>query len=1260
MKTALKHLSLLAAATFGFSIACFGQLQWSSYNNVGALVTASLASGGDATYGGSVTFTIPANTERIFMATNFATITLNTAGATEAVYFTLTASGGLSTGTLGRILGMGLFNDPGTFSNALDDQGYWCNFNTGNPSFEGFYRPNTVTTFFQYDGNHKPGSSTTKTGLPTDGQTYGVQFELVNVSNSGIGIGTSKTPYSAAGAYMTNISGTLGTVNQVGYWSSTPFTTLSVNSFNEFAVMFNNTTVNSVTVTLSGITLVPLNPGISTSPQPYSGSVGSTAAFTVAVNTNALTPLAFQWYETNASGVVALTDGLTPNGSYVTNSATASTLLFTNTLTFTNLQTLDSGNIFVVITNAYGAVTSAPVAMNIIAADSPPTNVVVTPPGATVITGQGTNFTASSIAAPTPTLYWFDNNNNLLQSGAGVTLALSSLQLANGGTYSVIASNYLGTASTNFTVTVIVPPCISQQPGSVLVNAGDPVNFSVVEGGCAVPAPAYQWYKNGNVISGATATSYSITSAALSDIAYYTVGISNSAGSVTSSGAKLAMYSTSMTGTPSLPANNAPGLCVDTYLSITFNQAPSVGNVGQIRIYDASNPSTPVDTIDMSQNNALGVQAHSLFAGDSQAFNYYPIMVAGYTATIYPHSGVLTTGKTYYVTIDPGVIVDPSLAYFPGISSSSTWQFTTKANGPANATNLVVVADGSGDFVTVQGAVDSIPLNNTNYTVINIRDGNYVEIVNISLKHNVTFRGQSRAGTIVGYPNNYYVAPGGTTHARMAFKVNANDIVIENMTITNSTPQGGGQAEALMIEGYNSATAARRFILNNATVASLQDTILANINSSQGYFYNSTVRGNFDYLWGGGNLFFSNCVFHTVTNTSGSSSYNLTAARTDFGTTSSTGNWMTPDGTKWSSNGFSLVSCTLEADPGVHGITLAGNNGTAGGQVDWIFCKIDPNAYIGPTATISNTFNLWQYSNTDLSLNPVTFSNVVTLGNSDPRLIAATNVTIWLNGWAPQLAPNILTSPANQSVAAGGTISLNVTATGIPDPAYQWLKNGSPLAGQTGASLSIAGAQAGDAGTYSVVVSNPAGVENSSGAIVTVGNTAPTLAGIADQTVNVGVTVSIDLAALASDPDVPPQTLTYSLVSGPGNASVDPGTGAFSFRPLASQAGATCPMTVSVADNGAGLLSASQSFNVIVNPLTQPDVNSVAWTAGQLGLTVSGELGPDYAVQASTDLASWNTVFRTNSPAMPFQWSDPDSGTFPARFYRILVGPPLP
>ena len=60
-------------------------------------------------------------------------------------------------------------------------------------------------------------------------------------------------------------------------------------------------------------------------------------------------------------------------------------------------------------------------------------------------------------------------------------------------------------------------------------------------------------------------------------------------------------------------------------------------------------------------------------------------------------------------------------------------------------------------------------------------------------------------------------------------------------------------------------------------------------------------------------------------------------------------------------------------------------------------------------------------------------------------------------------------------------------------------------------------------------------------------------------------------------------------------------------------------------------------------------------------LVTNSIVGPDYAVQVSSNLANWSTLFITNSPPTRiFQWTDTNAATAPAQFYRIKVGPPLP
>ncbi len=170
-------------------------------------------------------------------------------------------------------------------------------------------------------------------------------------------------------------------------------------------------------------------------------------------------------------------------------------------------------------------------------------------------------------------------------------------------------------------------------------------------------------------------------------------------------------------------------------------------------------------------------------------------------------------------------------------------------------------------------------------------------------------------------------------------------------------------------------------------------------------------------------------------------------------------------------------------------------------------------------------------------------------------------------------------------------------------------------------------------------------------------NTAPTLAPIANQTVNVGQTVAF--TANATDTNQPPQTLTFTLLAGATNATLNSSSGVFSFRPLVTQANSTNSFTLKVSDNGTPSLSATQSFAVVVNPLIAPTVSNVSVAGGQFSFNISGQSGPDYAIETSTNLTQWSNIFITNSPALPFNWTDTNSAV-PMRFYRIKLGPPLP
>lgn len=285
------------------------------------------------------------------------------------------------------------------------------------------------------------------------------------------------------------------------------------------------------------------------------------------------------------------------------------------------------------------------------------------------------------------------------------------------------------------------------------------------------------------------------------------------------------------------PANNAIDVNPDTQLVLTFASPPTIGTAGVIRIFDAASNAL-VDTLDMSipaspypsgrappsTEAERRARAAAMKMSDYQVntvggvdFHFFPIIVRGNKATIYPHSNKLTYGRRYRVQMDAGVL-KTSGGEFAGFSNDAGWVFTTKANSPAaNTQRVVVAADGRGDFNTVQGAIDFAPVNPSRRLTIFIKAGNYEELVYINAKTNLTIRGEDRQSVIVGYPNNSaFNPPREEPSRRPAFSIqNGTDIQLSNFTINNYFT---GQAEALLVRG-------ERIVLDHMTMNGSGDAL---------------------------------------------------------------------------------------------------------------------------------------------------------------------------------------------------------------------------------------------------------------------------------------------------------------------------------------------------------------------------------------------------------------------------------------------------
>jgi hypothetical protein len=173
--------------------------------------------------------------------------------------------------------------------------------------------------------------------------------------------------------------------------------------------------------------------------------------------------------------------------------------------------------------------------------------------------------------------------------------------------------------------------------------------------------------------------------------------------------------------------------------------------------------------------------------------------------------------------------------------------------------------------------------------------------------------------------------------------------------------------------------------------------------------------------------------------------------------------------------------------------------------------------------------------------------------------------------------------------------------------------------------------------------------------------TPPYLTVVSNQIMDAGQTLLV--TNMATDPNVPPQSLTFNLLNGPVDATLTPldtTNAQFSWRAPVSQAGTTNLVSVAVTDTGT-LLSGTNSYNVIVNPLSsQPTLASISTSGGQVTLVLNGPQGPDYTVLTSTNIAdplsTWQVLLTTNSPVTPVTLMLPATDD-KVRFYSIQIGP---
>jgi hypothetical protein len=169
--------------------------------------------------------------------------------------------------------------------------------------------------------------------------------------------------------------------------------------------------------------------------------------------------------------------------------------------------------------------------------------ILVQPSSVSVQLGQTASFGVQAVGESL-TYQWQRNGVDIAGANDASFTINSVLPGDNGATFSVVVNGAGGSVASSTATLTIVPPGVGvtptqivSQPADVTVNLGQPATFAV---GATGESLTYQWFRNGVAIDGATEASYTVASAAPTDLgALFRVSVAGAGGTVDSDAATL-------------------------------------------------------------------------------------------------------------------------------------------------------------------------------------------------------------------------------------------------------------------------------------------------------------------------------------------------------------------------------------------------------------------------------------------------------------------------------------------------------------------------------------------------------------------------------------------------------------------------------------------------------------------------------------------------------------------------------------------------
>ena len=447
----------------------------------------------------------------------------------------------------------------------------------------------------------------------------------------------------------------------------------------------------------------------------------------------------------NYGGSVTLT-ALAGGTSYLWSTAET-----TQAITVTN-----SGTYTVTITDSRGCTSSASTNVTVInpAITSQPVNVTNAPT-------TDVSFTVAAVGSPTLTYQWQHAGTNL-PGAQSATLNLTAISFINAGSYTAVVSNGLGNAVTSSVATLtLIDPAILAQPVSRTNNYGTTATFSVT--GASASALSYQWRTNGvnlpegGQFTGTAANSLSVSSVAFANAGNYTVVVTSSGGSVTSSVAVLTVNDPIIT---SQPANQTNAAGTTASFTVTAAGTATVGYQWQragTNVPSATSATLSLPTV--SQIDATN--------------GNYTVIVSGVGLSV-------TSSPVTLTVVDPPVVTTPPASRTNNVGDRTV--FTLSSSGTLKSYQW------RHNNADISGAIS---INYTNAGIAAADAGNYDVIIT------------NLAGTVTSTPPAVLTVIG--SNAVKVAQWNFNSTSPDTDTGTGATTPSTGSGTAALV-GSTSAT----------------------------------------------------------------------------------------------------------------------------------------------------------------------------------------------------------------------------------------------------------------------------------------------------------------------------------------------------------------------------------------------------------------------------------------------------------------------